>query len=98
MKNLINKHVIVRSHEAGVFFGILIAKKGTEITLKNARKFFRFSGANTVEDIATKGALNVNDCKLTISVSEIVISNFVQILPCTKKAIDQIKKIPIWTY
>lgn len=44
--NLIGKHVIVRSNLAGVFFGILKGKDGDELTLKDARKFFYFSGAN----------------------------------------------------
>ena len=96
--NLIGKHVIVRSNLAGVFFGILIAKDGEELTLKDGRKFFYFSGANTVEDLAMQGALNVDSCKLTIPVSEIVISKFEQILPCTKESVNQIKSIPIWSY
>ena len=96
--NLIGKHVIVRSNLAGVFFGILTHKQKDELTLKDARKFYYFSGANTVEDLASKGALNPNSCKLTISVSEIVISKFEQILPCTNEAITQIKSIPIWKY
>ena len=95
---LIGKHVIVRSNLAGVFFGILTAKDGDELTLSNARKFYYFSGANTVEDLANQGALNVSNCKLTVEVKTIVISKFEQILPCTKKAIDQIKTIPIWSY
>lgn len=96
--NLIGKHVIVRSHLAGVFFGILIGKKDDEIILKDARKFFYFSGANTVEDLATHGALNADRCKLTVSVSEIIIDKFEQIIPCTKNAIKQIKSIPVWSY
>lgn len=96
--NLVGKHVIVRSNLAGVFFGILIAKEGDELTLKDARKFYYFSGANTVEDLANQGALNPQNCKLTVSVDEIVISKFEQILPCTKTAVNQIKSIPIWTY
>ena len=95
---LLNKYVIVRSNLAGVFFGILINKDGDELTLKNARKFYYFSGANTVEDLATQGALNIEKCKLTVEVEEIVISKFEQILPCTKNAINQIKTIPIWMY
>jgi len=97
-KNTKEKYVIVRSHLAGVFFGILKQKNKNEITLKNARKFYYFSGANTVEDLANQGALNIVNCKLTAEVSEIVISDFVQILPCTKEAINQIKTIPTWTY
>jgi hypothetical protein len=96
--NLIGKHVIVRSNLAGVFFGILTNKEGDELTLSNARKFYYFSGANTVEDLANAGALNVNNNKLTVEIEEIVISKFEQILPCTKQAVIQIKSIPTWTY
>lgn len=96
--SLIGKHVIVRSNLAGVFFGILSNKEGDELTLKDVRKFYKYSGANTVEDLAVQGALNPENCKLTVSVDEIVISKFDQILPCTTKAIKQIKSIPIWTY
>lgn len=96
--NLIGKYCIVRSNLAGVFFGILTNKEGDELTLSKARKFYYFSGANTVEDLAHQGALNVSKCKLTVEIEEIVISKFEQLLPCTKEAIEQIKSIPIWTY
>ena len=96
--NLIGKHVIVRSNFAGVFFGILTSKEGTELTLTNARKFYYFSGANTVEDLANKGALNRENCKLTIPVDIIILSNYDQILPCTKESIAQNNSIPTWTY
>ncbi len=94
---MIGKYVIVRSNLAGVFFGILDSKKGTEITLSKARKFYYFSGANTVEDLATQGALNVNNCKLTTEV-DVVIDKFEQIIPCTEEAINQIKTIPVWKF
>lgn len=96
--NLIGKHVIVRSNLAGVFFGILTNKEGDELTLSKARKFYYFSGANTVEDLATTGALNKENCKMTVEIEEIVISKFEQILPCTKEAIKQNQSIPIWKY
>ena len=96
--SLIGKQVIVRSNLAGVFFGKLIAKNGEELTLEKARKFYYFSGANTVEDLANQGALNKENCKLTAPVDLIVISKFEQLLPCTKDSINQINSIPIWTY
>ena len=100
MKNskLIGKHVIVRSNLAGVFFGVLTSKEGDELVLENARKFYYFSGANTVEDLATYGAQNVGNCKLTVAVEEIVISKYEQILPCTPEAVKQNNSIPTWTY
>ena len=95
---LIGKHVIVRSNLAGVFFGILTAKDGDELTLSKARKLYYFSGANTVEDLANQGALNSSDCKVTAPVDIIIISKFEQILPCSKNSINQLNSIPIWTY
>lgn len=95
---MIGKHVIVRSNLAGVFFGILKTKNKTELTLSKARKFYYFSGANTVEDLATQGALNPQNCKMTVEVDEIVISDYCQILPCSKQAINQNKSIPVWKY
>lgn len=95
---MINKHVIVRSDKAGVFFGILKVKNKTELTLTKARKFYYFSGANTVEDLAITGALNKENCKMTVEVSEIIISDYCQILPCSKEAIKQNQSIPVWKY
>jgi len=96
--DLIGKYVIVRDNMAGVFFGILEDKQGTELTLKDARKFYKFSGAYTVEDLADKGAMNPSECNLTVAISQIVLSNFCQLLPCTKRAIEQNKSIPVWKY
>lgn len=76
----------------------LLKKNKNELTLKNVRKFYYFSGANTCEDLAVNGALNANSCKMTVEIPELVISEFVQILPCTKEAIKQNKSIPVWQY
>ena len=97
MEKFIGKHVIVRSHMAGVFFAILKEKNGQELILQKARKFYRFDGANTVEDLADKGSSNPVGCKLTVEIDEMIISEYVQMLPCTKKAIDNIKKIKVWS-
>jgi hypothetical protein len=96
MKNLIGKQVIVRADKAGVFYGTLTAKEGSEVQLTNARKLYYWSGANTVEDLAATGVNAPDSCKFTIIVTEIVINNYLQILPCTKKAIKSIESVSIW--
>jgi hypothetical protein len=94
--NLLGKHVIVRSDKAGVFFGILKAKEGLELTLIDARKVYYWSGANTVEDLADKGPTDKKNSKVTVAVSQIVLASFDQILPCTKVSIDTFNDIPVW--
>ena len=94
---MIGKYVIVRSNEAGVFFGILSAKEGTELTLTNARKVYYWSGAACVEEMSQHGIQNLKDSKLTIFVDTIIISNYVQILFCSEEAIENIKNAKSWT-
>jgi hypothetical protein len=97
MSNLLGKEVIVRADKAGVFFGTLIAKEGSEVKLKDARKLYYWSGANSVEDLAVKGVKKPNDCQFTITVDNILINNYIQILPCTEEASISIKSVGVWT-
>ena len=96
MKNQLNKQVIVRADRAGVFFGTLVAKKGNEVQLKDARKIYYWSGANAVEQLAKEGVKNPQDCRFTVVVEEITIMNTIQILTCTEKAIENINAVPVW--
>jgi len=96
MKNLIGKKVIVRADKAGVFFGTLSQKEGSEVTLTNVRKLYYWSGANAVEQIALEGVKNPNDCKFTVVNSECTINNYIQIIPCTEEAIINIESIAPW--
>ena len=97
-KDFINKHVILRDDKAGIFFGIL---KGIEankvVLLHDVRKIYKWSGANTIEDIAMKGIINHENSKVTIQVNSLLLGNFDQIVICTKEAITDLNKIPIWS-
>ena len=96
MKSQIGEKVIVRANMAGVFFGTLVSKKKDQVLLSNARKIYRWQGANTVEDMADKGFVNSENCKITVVVSEIEIYGVAQTLTCTEKAINNIEKISEW--
>jgi hypothetical protein len=96
MENQLGKKVIVRADKAGVFYGTLIKKEGLEVQLNNARKLYYWSGANTVEEIALKGVNNPSACKFTVVVEECTVSNYIQIITCTKEAIDNIESVQEW--
>ena len=96
MKTLIGKKVIVRADKAGVFFGTLVEKNGLEVTLKNARKLYYWSGANTIEQIALEGVKNPKNCQFTCINEESTISNYIQIIPCTEIASNIIENVFIW--
>lgn len=93
-----DKHVIVRGDRSGVFFGVLVKREGQVVTLKNARKLFYWEGAAAVEQIAVDGVAKPSHCQFTVTVDEIMVLDTTQILPCTDKAIENIKGVKEWRY
>lgn len=93
---MIGKHVIVRAHQAGVFFGILKEKNGQEVLMRDVRKIYSWSGAAAVEEISQIGSRNPEKCKLTVKVDEILVDGSIQVLPCTDTAIEVLQNIPEW--
>lgn len=90
------KKVIVRANGAGVFFGELKEKNGNEVTMTNVRKLFYWDGAGAVEQLAVDGTSKPNNCKFTIVIEEMTITNVLQIIPCTDKSIDSLTNVPEW--
>ena len=91
-----NQKFIVRTNEAGVFFGEIKERTHDEITMLNVRKLWYWSGACAVEQIAMDGVKNPNNCQFTVVVPEMVIANPIQIIPCTEKAIASIEGVREW--
>jgi len=98
---LLNKYVIARCNNAGVFFGKLLNVEetisGTTINLTDARKLYYWAGAYTVENLANAGVSRPEECKFTKPHETIVITQLIQIIPCNKKAIINLKNVPVWT-
>lgn len=93
---MIGKHVIVRTTNAGVFAGTLAAQDGQEVTLKDARKLWYWSGASETLQLSVEGAKNPEGCKFTMSVDEIVLTEAIEIIPTTATAEKNIKAVPVW--
>ncbi len=96
MSNFIGKKVIVRSNKAGVFYGTLKEVKDGDVTMENVRKIFYWDGAAAIEELAYTGTKKPNNCKFTVVVSEMEISEWVQIIPCTTDAITSIEGVEEW--
>ena len=89
-------YVIVRADKAGVFFGQLVKKEGNEVTLNNCRKLYYWEGACAVEELALNGVACKERCKFTVTVDNVTINNFIQIIPCSNEAINNIKSVKQW--
>lgn len=96
MKDIMNKKVIVRGDSSGVFFGTITAKEGQEVRLENCPRLWYWDGAASISQIALEGVKRPNQCKFTVVVSSIIITDVIEIIPCTDKAIQNIEKVRVW--
>lgn len=91
-----NKYYIVRTNEAGVFFGEIKERTHDEVTMTNVRKLWYWDGAAAVEQLAVDGVSKPKNCQFTVVVDEMIIANPIQIIPCTGKAYKSLSEVPVW--
>lgn len=96
IQKYLNKKVIVRGDRSGVFFGTLKAKEGTEVELENCRRIWYWEGAATISQLAAEGTSEPKACKFTVPVDSIIITDIVEIIPCTDIAIKSIEGVKVW--
>jgi hypothetical protein len=89
-------YVIVRTYSAGAHAGILVSRKGKEVVLKNARRLWYWDGAASLSQIAVSGVSKPQTCKFPCPVSEITLTEAIEIIPCTKEAQKNISEVWIW--
>lgn len=88
--------VIIRAEKAGVFFGEIKERSGQEVTLTNCRRLWYWNGAASLSQLAKEGVKNPKDCKFTVTIDEITVFGVIEIIPCTKEAIESINSVAEW--
>ena len=96
MKKHINEKVIIRADRAGVFYGALVEKDGTEVELKDCRRLWYWDGAASISEIALSGVTRPSSCKFSVTVPSIVITGVIEIIPCSEKSAKQIERVHEW--
>lgn len=90
-----NQYYIVRADRAGVFFGQIKEKTETSVTMTDVRKIHYWDGAAAVEQISQDG-VKQSSSRLTVSIAEMEIDKWIQIIPCTDKATINLKGCKEW--
>lgn len=98
MENYIGRKCIVRCYGAGVFFGEVAGVEdtaaGKEARMRNVRKVWYWHGAAAVEQLAQDGC--DKESKLTVVVPEMVVTQAIQIIPCSDRAVEVMEALPVW--
>ena len=90
------KYYIVRGDRSGVFFGNIKERNGREVEMENVRRLWYWEGACSLSELAQKGTTEPDDCKFSVTVDECLILDAIEILTCTKEAINSIKGVKEW--
>lgn len=91
------KYSIIRTYSAGVFAGYVKERDGKEGTIINSRKLWYWSGAFTLNAIAKDGVSNADACKFSCEVDETLLTEIIEIIPCTEEAFASIQSVQVWT-
>ena len=89
---------IVRADRAGVFFGEIESRTGSEVTMRKVRRIWRWEGANSLSQLAVDGTRAGNICKFSVAVESMTILGVIEIIPCTAKATKSISEVPEWRF
>ena len=90
--------VMVRSANAGVFYGELVKREGDVVTLRKARRVWYWKGAASLSQLATDGPGKPNECKFPVATTgEHVVLGVCEIIPVTPEALALLDSVPIWS-
>lgn len=93
---MLNTYVIVRTYSAGCFAGTLTARDGKEVTLKDARRLWYWSGAASLSQLAESGTSLPGSCKFPEPVSQVILTEAIEILAVSPVAQMSIEGVPVW--
>ena len=94
MKN--GDYIICRTYSAGVFAGTLVARKGKEVELKNARRLWYWDGAASLSQLSVDGVARPGNCKFPCEVPYVVLTEAIELLPVSRQARESIASVTIW--
>lgn len=76
------KYVLIRTYSAGVHCGELVARKGMDVILKQARRIWNWNGAFSLHEISLRG---IKSGKISEPVPEITLTQAIEVIPFSKE-------------
>lgn len=88
--------VIIRADRAGVFYGEVAERRGSEVDMINCRRLWYWDGAASLSQLAIEGTTLPKNCKFTVTVPKMTILGVIEVIPCTNYGINSIESVDIW--
>lgn len=87
---------MVRTYSAGVFYGELKSREGKEAVLLNARRVWYWDGAASLSQLAQSGTAMPGNCKFPEPVSEVILTEVIELIPVTEIALKSLNSVAVW--
>lgn len=91
-----NQPCIVRCYGAGVFFARVESLKGKTARLRDARRLWYWDGAASLSQLAIEGVKAPQNCKFTVTVPAMTVTQVLEVIPCTDEAVASINGVDVW--
>lgn len=91
---MVGSYVVVRTYSAGVHVGVLERRAGRDVTLRDARRIWRWHGANTLHEISLHGI--DSNSKVSETVARIELTEAIEVIPCTPDAEKNLRSA-VWS-
>jgi hypothetical protein len=88
--------VIVRCRNAGVHYGTMESRKGTEVTLVHARRLWYWDGAASLSELAVHGTKKPSTCKFSVITLRIEVLDACEVIYVQPDAVKNISAVPEW--
>lgn len=88
--------VMVRTLSAGVHFGYLKERNGKEVTLINSKRVYFWSGACSLSQLAMDGTNSPDNCKITLSVDNILLTEAIEVISMSAEAVANLYSVAEW--
>lgn len=88
--------VLIRTYSAGVHFGYLKSRKEKEVELVNAQRVWYWNGACSLSQMAVDGVSKPEDCKFSVVVPNIILTEAIEIITVTEKARKNLQGVTVW--
>jgi len=89
-------YCIIRTYSAGVFAGYLEKREGKEVYLRRARRIWRWEGAASLSELSMSGTKKPEECKFPEEMDLVILTEAIEIIPCTAQAKASIEAVPVW--
>jgi hypothetical protein len=90
------KKVIIRTAQAGVFYGQLKSFKDGVAEIIGCRRLWYWEGAASLSQLAVEGVGKPRECKFPPKVPRHRVLGVIEIIDTTAKAQESIESVPDW--